>query len=98
MALEISADPSADEVNVTQDVRQEWFETFSTVDDHLMHVTGIAQDQYGVKFYITKNSWGESGTYKGFMYMSEQYFRARCIGYMVHKDAIPKDIRKKMGL
>jgi bleomycin hydrolase len=98
VATEPSPDPSADEVNVTQDIRQEWFETFSTVDDHLMHVTGIAKDQDGVTYYITKNSWGESGKYKGFMYMSENYFRARCIAYMVHKDAIPKDIRKKLGL
>ncbi len=98
LAVVPSNDPSSDEVNVTQELRQEWYETFSTTDDHLMHVTGIAHDQYGAKFYITKNSWGEAGKYKGFVHMSEQYFRARCIGYMVHKDAIPKDIRKKMGL
>lgn len=98
IAVVPSPDPSADEVNVTQEIRQEWYQTFTTVDDHLMHVTGIAEDQYGVKYYITKNSWGETGKYKGFVYMSESYFRAKCIGYMVHKEAIPKDIRKKLGL
>lgn len=92
------SDPSEDEVNVTREIRQEWFQTFQTTDDHLMHVTGIANDQYGVKFYITKNSWGETGKYKGFVHMSENYFKARCIGYMVHKEGIPEQIRKKLGL
>jgi len=91
-------DPSADEVEVTQEIRQQWYETFQTTDDHLMHVTGIAHDQYGEKFYITKNSWGETGKYKGFVHMSENYFRGKCIGFMIHKDAIPKELRKKMGL
>ncbi|MDD2263720.1 MAG: C1 family peptidase [Bacteroidales bacterium] len=93
-----SGDSSTVEVSVTQDIRQEWFETFNTTDDHLMHVTGISEDQNGVKYYITKNSWGETGKYKGFVHMSENYFRAKCIGYMIHKEAIPKDIRKKLGL
>ena len=30
--------------------------------------------------------------------MSENYFKARCIGYMVHKEGIPEQIRKKLGL
>jgi aminopeptidase C len=91
-------DPSKDEVEVTQEIRQKWFETFQTVDDHIMHITGIVKDQYGVKYYITKNSWGETGKLKGYVNMSENYFKAKCIAIMVHKDAIPKEIRKKLGI
>jgi len=46
------------EVKVTQESRQEGFDTKKTTDDHLMHVTGIVKDQKGTKYYITKNSWG----------------------------------------
>ena len=85
---------------VTQEIRQKDFETFRTVDDHLMHLTGLYKDQNGNKFYKTKNSWGEGRNpeMKGYLYMSKAYIEMRTISFMVHKDAIPKDIRKKLGL
>ena len=85
---------------VTQEIRQKDFETFRTVDDHLMHLTGLFKDQNGTKFYKTKNSWGEGRNpeMKGYLYMSKAYIEMRTISFMVHKDAIPKDIRKKLGL
>ncbi len=85
---------------VTQEIRQKDFETFRTVDDHLMHLTGLFKDQNGNKFYKTKNSWGEGRNpeMKGYLYMSKAYIEMRTISFMVHKDAIPKDIRKKLGL
>ena len=85
---------------VTQEMRQADFEHFLTVDDHLMHLTGLFKDQNGNKFYKTKNSWGEGRNeeMKGYLYMSKAYIQMRSISIMVHKDAIPKDIRKKMGL
>ena len=85
---------------VTQEIRQNDFETFRTVDDHLMHLTGLFKDQNGNKFYKTKNSWGEGRNpeMKGYLYMSKAYIEMRTISFMVHKDAIPKDIRKKLGL
>lgn len=97
VAILPSPKPEEDEIQVTQEIRQNQFETFETQDDHIMHTTGIAKDQYGIKYYITKNSWGETGKYKGYVYMSENYFKAKCIAIMVHKDAVPKDIRKKLG-
>jgi aminopeptidase C len=30
------------------------------MDDHGMHVTGLVEDQNGTKYFIVKNSWGES--------------------------------------
>ena len=85
---------------VTQEIRQKDFETFRTVDDHLMHLTGLYKDQNGNKFYKTKNSWGEGRNpeMKGYLYMSKAYIEMRTISFMVHKDSIPKDIRKKLGL
>ena len=85
---------------VTQEMRQKDFETFRTVDDHLMHLTGLFKDQNGNLFYKTKNSWGEGRNedMKGYLYMSRAYVQMRCVSIMVHKDAIPKDIRKKLGL
>ena len=87
------------EVNVTPEVRQEGFETFVTTDDHLMHLTGIAKDQNGTKYYITKNSWGtERNTFGGYLNMSDSFVRAKTIYIMVHKDAIPKAIKSKLGI
>lgn len=85
---------------VTQEMRQKDFETFETVDDHLMHLTGLFKDQNGNLFYKTKNSWGEGRNeeMKGYLYMSRAYIQMRGIAIMVHKDAIPKDIQKKLGL
>lgn len=87
------------EVNVTPEVRQQGFESFVTTDDHLMHITGIAKDQNGTKYYITKNSWGtDRNKFGGYLNMSGSFVRAKTIYIMVHKDAIPNDIRKKLGL
>lgn len=84
---------------VTQEMRQEGYETFATTDDHLEHIVGIATDEAGTKYYITKNSWGtERNPYKGYHYMSEKYVRAKTISILVHKDAIPGAIRAKLGI
>ena len=87
------------EVNVTQEVRQEGYESFVTTDDHLMHITGIVKDQNGTKYYITKNSWGtERNSNGGFLNMSESFVRAKTVYVMVHKNAIPAPLKKKLGL
>ncbi len=95
---EVMFDKPVEEVEVTQELRQEAFESYATTDDHLMHLTGMAVDQNGTKYYLTKNSWGEISPYKGFLYMSDAYFRLKTVGIMVHKDAIPKDIAAKLSL
>lgn len=86
------------EIKVTPEVRQEGFEAFVTTDDHLMHLTGITKDQNGTKYYITKNSWGtDRNKFGGYLNMSESFVRAKTIYVMVHKDAIPKAIKAKLG-
>ncbi len=87
------------EKDVTQEMRQKAYDDYSTTDDHLMHITGIAKDQAGTIFYYTKNSWGtKDKKYDGYWYMSEPFVKLRTIAIMVHKDAIPKDIKEKLGL
>ena len=85
------------EVEVTPEVRQEGYQKFVTTDDHLMHITGIVTDQNGTRYYITKNSWGtDRNRFGGYLNMSTSYVRAKTIYIMVHKDALPKEIRKKL--
>jgi hypothetical protein len=87
------------EVNVTQEFREEGYDKKQTTDDHLMHVTGIVKDQYGTKYYITKNSWGtERNSFGGYLNMSENYVRAKTISILVNKNAIPPEIKTKLGL
>jgi bleomycin hydrolase len=87
------------EVDVTPEIRQKGYETFVTTDDHLMHIIGIAKDQNGTKYYITKNSWGtDSNNSGGLLNMSESYVKAKTIYVMLNKNALPKDLREKLGV
>lgn len=83
------ASEPGEEVQVDQEMRQKTFEDFTTTDDHLMHLVGIAKDKNGAKYYIIKNSWGPVGPYEGKLYMSEAYLRLKTVSILVHKDAIP---------
>ncbi len=78
-----------DEIEVTQELRQITFEDHTTTDDHLMHLTGIAKDKLGNKYYVIKNSWGKIGKHEGYLYMSEAYLRLKTIAILVHKDTLP---------
>jgi bleomycin hydrolase len=87
------------EKKITQEMRQVEFDNYQTTDDHGMHLTGIAKDQNGTKYYLIKNSWGLEGSpYKGYFYASESYVRLKTMDIMVHKNSIPKEIRKKIGI
>ena len=83
---------------VTQKSRQDAFENFTTTDDHLEHIVGIAKDQEGVKYYITKNSWGTERNGTGYHYMSDDYVKAKTTGILVNKNSIPKEIREKLKI
>ena len=89
---------NAPEMTPTQEKRQEEYDNWTLTDDHGMLIYGIAKDQNGKEYYMVKNSWGETGKYKGTWYMSKNYIVAKTMDYMVNKNAIPKDIRKKMGI
>ena len=86
------------EVVPTQQMRQERFDNWELTDDHGMHIYGVAKDQNGKEYYMVKNSWGESGDYKGTWYMTKAFIAANTMDYLVNKNAIPAEIRKKLGL
>ncbi|HIZ69670.1 MAG TPA: C1 family peptidase [Candidatus Prevotella avicola] len=86
------------EIVPTQEMRQTAFDNWETTDDHGMHIYGVAKDQNGREYYMVKNSWGEFGDYKGTWYMTKNFVAYKTMDYMVNKNAIPKDIRKKLGI
>ncbi len=53
--------PDRPEDEICQCKRQEAFDNYQTTDDHLMHLTGVFQDEKGTKYFKTKNSWGRKG-------------------------------------
>jgi bleomycin hydrolase len=86
------------EKTIDQEIRQHHFDNWQATDDHLMHITGMVEDQNGTKYYITKNSWSEeSNDFGGYLNMSESYIMLNTIAIMIHKDALPEDIARKLG-
>ena len=87
------------EKTVTQKYRQQEFENYNTTDDHLMHIVGIVKDQKDNIYYKVKNSWGGDSKRVGnggYIYMSVSYFKSKAISVLMHKNALPKKIRKKI--
>lgn len=89
---------SIPELTPSQEKRQEEYDNWELTDDHGMHIYGKAADQNGREYYMVKNSWGKVGKYDGIWYMSKNYIIAKLMDFMINKNAIPKDIRKKLGL
>ncbi|WP_314126393.1 C1 family peptidase [Segatella maculosa] len=86
------------EITATQKLRQERFDNWELTDDHGMLIYGIAKDQYGKEYYMVKNSWGETGDYKGIWYMTKNFIANNTMDFIVNRNAVPKDIRKKLGI
>ena len=86
------------EIVATQELRQERFDNWELTDDHGMLIYGVAKDQNGKEYYMVKNSWGETGDYKGVWYMTKAFIAANTMDYLINKNAIPAEIRKKLGL
>ena len=84
------------ELEPTAEQRKQRFDNWELTDDHGMLIYGIAKDQNGKEYYMVKNSWGETGDYKGTWYMTKNFIIANTMDYMVNKNAIPKDILKKI--
>lgn len=86
------------EIKITQEMRQEGFDDWETTDDHGMVIYGIAKDQNGKEYFMVKNSWGKSGKYKGIWYASKAFVAYKTMNILINKNAIPKDIAKKIGI
>lgn len=90
--------PGCKELTITQEMRQKDYDNYQTTDDHGMLIYGIAKDQTGKKFYMVKNSWGTDNKYKGTWYASEPFIAYKTMTIVVHKDALPKAIKTKLGI
>lgn len=85
------------EKQISQEIRQAAFDSQETTDDHAMHIVGVARDQNGSKYFKIKNSWGPYNSFDGYFYASVPYIRYKTTAIMVHKNAVPEEIRKKLG-
>jgi bleomycin hydrolase len=84
-----------DSINpITQEMRQTDFDNYNTIDQHNMHIIGIAENNKGKRFYIVKNS-SDQRNCGGYMYMSKEYLLLKTISVMINKEAIPKEIMNK---
>lgn len=86
------------EVVVTAELRQKGYDNKTTTDDHGMHIVGLYKDQNGTKYLLVKNSWGTGNYPKGYLYVSEQYFRYKTINIYLNKGGISSDLKKKINL
>ena len=87
-----------EEIAVTQELRQQMFDSQETTDDHGMEIVGTARDQKGNRYYKVKNSWDTNQKYNGYLYVSEPFFLAKTLNLLVNKKAVPASIAKKIGL
>ncbi len=88
-----------DENWVSQEERQDAFDAQETTDDHGMHAVGLVKDQNGQKYLLIKNSWGTKyNQCDGYFYASFPYVRYKTINIQIHKDALTKKMRKKLGI
>ena len=86
------------ELAITEEIRQKGYDQKTTTDDHGMHIVGLYTDQNGSKYVLVKNSWGTSNYPKGYLYVSEQYFRYKTINIYLHKEGIPSELKQKINL
>ena len=87
-----------EEKEITQEMRQEGYDNWETTDDHGMQIFGIAKDKNGKEYFMVKNSWNTTAGNNGIWYASDAYVALKTINILVHKDALPKDIKKKLGI
>lgn len=91
-------DKPVQEKTITQEMRQLAFDNYETTDDHGMVINGLAKDQKGDKFYKVKNSWGTEQVYGGYFFASYPFVAYKTMNVVMHKDAVPSDIKKKLGI
>lgn len=94
---ESMSSPAPEKV-ITQEMRQEDYDNWKTTDDHGMLMYGKAKDQNGTIYWMIKNSWGTNNKYKGTWYISDSFVRFKTMNFVVHKKAIPRSIRRKLGI
>ena len=94
-------DTTAEEMDVTQEIRQEYFDNYTVTDDHLMHIVGLVEGVDGKEYFVVKNSWGDERgleDYKGHVLVSEAYFKLNTISVMLHKSALTNSLKRKFKI
>lgn len=93
-------DGPKEEKVVDAKVRQAAYDNYETTDDHGMQITGKVKDQNGAEYFVVKNSWGEreNSNRVGYIYASEAFFRYKTISVLMHKDALPKSLKKELDI
>lgn len=86
------------ELTITPELRQKGYDQKTTTDDHGMHIVGLYKDQKGTRYFLVKNSWGTGNYPKGFLYVSENYFKYKTINIYLHKDGVMPSLKKKINL
>lgn len=88
------------QLHVNSELRQAAYDSYATTDDHGMQITGLVKDQKGNEYYLVKNSWGEreNNFRTGYLNASKAFFRYKTISVLVHRDAIPKSLLKKLEI
>ncbi len=81
---------------ITDKLRQEAFDNYSTTDDHGMQIVGLAKDQNGKEYYIVKNSWGTKNDHKGYLYVTKAFVQYKTTAILVNKKGLPKNIAKNI--
>lgn len=87
------------EKKVTQECRQKTFDNYLTTDDHLMLITGLYKDQNDNDYFRVKNSWNtENSAGDGYFWTSMPFYNAKTISISIHKDALSKELKKKLNI
>ncbi|MBN1188022.1 MAG: aminopeptidase [Bacteroidales bacterium] len=88
-----------EELKITQEIRQDAFDSYNTTDDHGMQIVGLASDQNGKEYYLVKNSWGTLGNrFNGYIFVSKAYVEYKTTSFYLNKNGIPGEIRNKLGI
>ncbi len=81
----------------TQAERQLAFDSYETSDDHGMLLTGLAVDQDGGQYLKAKNAQSDDESYQGYDYWSFARFKYKTLEVAMHKDALPRELRTRLG-
>ena len=94
------ADFQLDDSNesIDQNTRDNLYENCLTNDVHNVHIIGISRDEKGNKYYKIKDSVRKDLFPSSPTYFSENFFRAKVLAVMLHKDGIPIEIRKRLQI
>lgn len=97
-SIPVEINPDDEELLYDASLRQRWYESLVTQDDHLMHLVGIEKSKGGKRFFLVKNSWGEVGPFKGLIHVSEAYFAMNTISLVVPKAALDPSLKEKLNI